>query len=116
MGAGLEGAYFHFPDRNRTAESLKHKFQEMARAKIPTGDPECPRHIRIAKWAYYWIVKATDGSTGEGSDDWEGGGFGEENEEEKGEDNDDEISEGEKNENLGNDDDEGGTSLAGSWC
>ena len=51
---------------NRTSDSLKRKFQEMARAKIPTGDPECPRHIRIAKWAYYWIVKATDGSTGEG--------------------------------------------------
>ena len=66
-----------FPHRNRTAESLKHKFQEMARAKIPTGDPECPRHIRIAKRAYYSIVKAMDGSTGEGSNDWEGGGLGE---------------------------------------
>jgi hypothetical protein len=60
------------PHRNRTAKSLKCKFQEMARAKIPTGDPECQRHIRIAKQAHYSIVKATDGSTGEGSDDWEG--------------------------------------------
>ncbi len=50
----------------------------MAKAKIPTGDPECPCHIRIAKRLYYSIVKATDGSTGKGSDDWEGGGLGEE--------------------------------------
>ncbi len=41
-----------FPNRNWTAESLKCKFQEIARAKIPTGDPECPRHIRMAKQAY----------------------------------------------------------------
>ena len=98
-----------FPDRNRTAESLKRKFQEMARVKIPTGDPECPRHIRIAKRAYYAIVKATNGSTGGGSDDWEGGGLGEE-EEEEGEDNGEE-SEGEEGGNVGDDDNEGGTSL-----
>jgi hypothetical protein len=66
-----------FPNRNWTAESLKRKVQEMARAKIPTGDPECPCHIRIAKRVNYFIVKPMDGSTGEGSNDWEGGGLGE---------------------------------------
>ena len=94
---------------NRTAESLKRKFQEMARTKIPTGDPECPGHICIAKWAYYAIVKATDGSTGGGSDDWDGGGLGEE-EEEEGEDDDKEI-EGEEGGDVGDDDNKGGTSL-----
>ena len=103
-----------FPNRNRTTKSLKCIFQEMARGKIPTGESECPHHIRIAKRAYHSIVKATDGSTGDGSNDWEGGELGEEDKEEKeekGEDNDDEISEGERNDYLGNDDDEGGTSL-----
>ncbi len=80
------------------------------RAKIPTGEPECPHHIRIAKWAYYAIVKAMDGSTGEGSDDSEGGGLGEEEEEEEGED-DDEESEGEESGDVGDDDNEGGMSL-----
>ena len=42
-----------FPGLNRTSDSLKRKFQEMARTKIPTGDPNCPHHIHIAKRAYY---------------------------------------------------------------
>jgi hypothetical protein len=58
-----------FPDLNRTSDSLKCKYQEMARTKIPTGDPNCLPHVRIAKRAYYRIVKALDGSTGAGSND-----------------------------------------------
>ena len=42
----------NFPGLNRTSDSLKRKFQEMARTKIPTGDPNCPHHICIANWAY----------------------------------------------------------------
>jgi hypothetical protein len=53
-----------FPDQNRTTESLRRKFQWMVKMKIPTGDPNMPRHIRVAKRANYAIVKATDGSTG----------------------------------------------------
>ncbi len=56
----------NFPGLNRTSDSLKHKFHEMARTKIPTGDPNCPNHIRIAKHAYYKLIKASDGSTGGG--------------------------------------------------
>jgi hypothetical protein len=41
----------------------------MARAKIKTGDPNMPPHIRGAKWVYYVIVKKTEGSTGGGSND-----------------------------------------------
>jgi len=58
-----------FPGLNRTFDFLKRKFQEMARTKIPTGDPNCPHHIRIAKRTYYKLIKASDGSTGAGSDD-----------------------------------------------
>ena len=57
-----------FPGLNKTSYSLKRKFQEMARTKIPTGDPNCPHHIRIAKHGYYKLVKTLDGSTG-GSDE-----------------------------------------------
>ena len=46
-----------YPDQQRTLESLKRKFQELARAKIKTGDPNMPRHICVAKRAYYAIVK-----------------------------------------------------------
>ncbi len=57
-----------YPKKDCTAKSLKHKFQELARTKIPTGDPNMPPHIRKAKHIYYRIVQATDGSTG-GSED-----------------------------------------------
>ena len=56
-------------DQQRTLESLKRKFQELARAKIKTGDPNMPPHICVTKRAYYAIVKKTDGSTGGGSHD-----------------------------------------------
>jgi hypothetical protein len=47
------------PKQQRTLESLKCKFQELARAKIKTGNPNMPPHIRVAKQAYYAIVKKT---------------------------------------------------------
>jgi hypothetical protein len=58
-----------YPQQDWTMESLKRKFQEIARAKIKTGNPNMPPHICGAKRAYYAIVKKTDGSTGGGSDD-----------------------------------------------
>jgi hypothetical protein len=58
-----------YPQQQWTLESLKHKFQELARAKIKTGDQNMPPHIRVAKQAYYAIVKKTDGSTGGRSKD-----------------------------------------------
>ncbi len=41
----------------------------MARTRIPTGEPEIPPHVHIAKWMYYAVLKAMDGSMGAGSDD-----------------------------------------------
>jgi hypothetical protein len=35
-----------YPTKERTSESLKRKFQELARKKIPTGDPNCPPYVR----------------------------------------------------------------------
>ncbi len=56
-----------YPNQDRTAESLKRIFQELANKKVPTGNPNCPPHIIFAKRIYRKIVEATDGSTG-GSD------------------------------------------------
>jgi hypothetical protein len=53
-----------YPEQQRTLESLMCKFQELARAKIKTGDPNMRPHICVAKRAYYAIVKKTNGSTG----------------------------------------------------
>jgi hypothetical protein len=58
-----------YPQQDRTVESLKHKFQEMARAKNKIGNLNMLPHIRGAKRAYFAIVKKMDGSTGGGSDD-----------------------------------------------
>jgi hypothetical protein len=38
-----------YPKQEQTLESLKHKFQELARAKVKTGNPNMPPHIRVAK-------------------------------------------------------------------
>ena len=87
----------NFPKKERTVESLKRKFQELARKKIPTGDPECPPHIRNAKRIFRKIVLASDGSTG-GSD-----GSENENDDDGEEDtmDDDEEDEEEEDEEVG---------------
>ncbi len=38
-----------YPNKERTVESLKCKFQELAKKNMPTGDPNCPPHIKYAK-------------------------------------------------------------------
>ncbi len=53
-----------YPNKDWTVESLKRKFQELAKKKVSTGDPYCPPHIIYAKHFYRKIVEATDGSTG----------------------------------------------------
>ncbi len=53
-----------YPTKEQNPELLKCKFQELARKKMPTGNPECPPHVRSAKRIYRKIVMATDGSTG----------------------------------------------------
>ena len=53
-----------YPKKERTPKSLRCKFQDLAKSKMPTGDPNCPPHICSAKCIYHLIVKATDGSDG----------------------------------------------------
>jgi hypothetical protein len=42
----------NLPEQNRTTDSFRRKFQWMAKLKMPTGDPNMPRHIRVAKRAF----------------------------------------------------------------
>ena len=82
-----------YPTKGRTSESLKRKFQQLARKKIPTGDPNCPPYVRDAKRIYYKIVQATDGSTGGSEVDEDFGETGEteaeRNDDEPGDEDDD---------------------------
>ena len=60
-----------YPKKERTPKLLRRKFRDLAKSKVPTGDPNCPPHIHAAKCIYPLIVKVTDGSDGEsgGGDD-----------------------------------------------
>ena len=53
-----------FGDRARTAESLKCKFNDIARKTGPTGNPNCPAYVRTAKDIREVIIRKTDGSSG----------------------------------------------------
>ena len=58
-----------YPQKERTAESLRRKYQTLVKKKMKTGDPNCPPHIRYAKRIYRKIIAATDGSDGESNKD-----------------------------------------------
>ncbi len=45
----------YFPSEDRTRESLKQKFLDLYRSKIPTGDPSMPMDIMRAKRIYQSI-------------------------------------------------------------
>jgi hypothetical protein len=51
-----------FPSTNREAQSLRRKFQSLYNIRIPTGDPECPAHVRRAKRLRYSIEQRADSS------------------------------------------------------
>ena len=48
------------PNQDCTVESLKHKFQELAKKKMPTGDLKCPPHVVFDKCIYRKIVEVAD--------------------------------------------------------
>jgi hypothetical protein len=81
-----------YPTKDCTAELLKHKLQELACTKIPTGDPNMPPHIHKAKHIYYKFVLATDGSTDASEDG--GGDLDNERDDEFEDDEDDDDEEG----------------------
>jgi hypothetical protein len=86
-----------YPKKERTAESLRRKFQELAKNN-PTGDPNCPPHVCHAKRIYQLIIKATDGSDGESGDDDDVGddddNVGDNDKEDEGDLEDDEADDG----------------------
>jgi hypothetical protein len=54
-----------FGHKNRTVESLRRKYAQLHRKKIPTGDPECPEEVKLAKRVKYAICTAADIGDGE---------------------------------------------------
>ncbi len=59
-----ERHYTFFPEFSRTGESLKRKFNSIAKRSGPSGDPNCPPYVRKAKAVKKKIIEKTDGSTG----------------------------------------------------
>ena len=57
-----------WPDKKRTTDSLKRKFQNLYRHRIPTGDPNCPVSVRRAKRIRNTIREKTELSDGEEED------------------------------------------------
>lgn len=51
-----------FPNANREAQSLRRKFQALYNVRIPTGDPQCPAHVRKAKRIKNLIEERADAS------------------------------------------------------
>eukprot|EP00580_Thalassiosira_gravida_P009985 CAMPEP_0201627252 /NCGR_PEP_ID=MMETSP0493-20130528/2426_1 /ASSEMBLY_ACC=CAM_ASM_000838 /TAXON_ID=420259 /ORGANISM="Thalassiosira gravida, Strain GMp14c1" /LENGTH=412 /DNA_ID=CAMNT_0048097587 /DNA_START=12 /DNA_END=1246 /DNA_ORIENTATION=- len=63
-----ERHYEDFPKEQRTAETLKRKFNTICRKTGPTRDPKCPQYAIRAKAIRRMIIKKTEGLFG-GSDD-----------------------------------------------
>jgi hypothetical protein len=55
--------------RNRDSQSLRQKFNELVNSKKPTGDPNCPPHIRRAKLIQKRIIAKLDSGGGSLNDD-----------------------------------------------
>ena len=53
----------------RTGESLKQKFNELCRKPAPTGDPNIPEDVRLAKHIRQIIVRSVNASTGDNKDE-----------------------------------------------
>ena len=47
-----------YPERN--LDSIRRKYQTLHRMKKPTGDPDCPEHVRLAKRVKYSIAHKAD--------------------------------------------------------
>ena len=49
-----------WPDTDRDVLSLRRKFNQLANKKVPTGDPNCPPHVREAKQILFLIKEEAD--------------------------------------------------------
>eukprot|EP00536_Pseudo-nitzschia_multiseries_P016629 jgi/Psemu1/46974/gm1.46974_g len=50
----------NFPDTNRSVENLRRKYNGLYRKQIPTGDPNCPKDVKLAKRVKY-LIKCKEG-------------------------------------------------------
>ena len=57
-----------YPDRARTGDQLRKKFNSLAKTAIPTGDPNIPPDVREAKRIRELIFQKSDGGTGSPSE------------------------------------------------
>jgi hypothetical protein len=61
--AVLEEHSIEYPGRE--VDSLRRKFSQLHRKKIPTGDPRCPEEVKLAKRVKYQISSRADIGDGE---------------------------------------------------
>lgn len=59
----------------RDVDSLRRKFAQIANTKVPTGNPNCPQWVRIAKRAKIAIAERADIGDGEEFYDLEAGAY-----------------------------------------
>ena len=57
-----------YPNFNRCSMNLKRKFKEMYKSSMPTGDPNCPPHIRAAKRLHFQIQERSDADNLDGEE------------------------------------------------
>jgi hypothetical protein len=62
-------------EAERSTDSLKEKFTKLARMRKPTGDPECPPEVKLAKRAQKLIEQSFEGKAFGSSDDDSDGGW-----------------------------------------
>jgi hypothetical protein len=55
-----EAHHNNYPHFNHCSNSLKRKFKEMYSQTVPTGEPECPEHLRTAKRQHRRILECSN--------------------------------------------------------
>eukprot|EP00536_Pseudo-nitzschia_multiseries_P015274 jgi/Psemu1/41848/gm1.41848_g len=59
----------NFPDTDRSVQNLCRKYNDLYCKKIPAGDPNCPKEVKLAKKVKWWI-KGKEG-VGDGQEPYE---------------------------------------------
>ena len=62
-----------YEKQKRNLQSIRRKFRDLYRMKIPTGNPHCPPEVRRAKRIHALIGKKSEACTGEEDFDLENG-------------------------------------------
>eukprot|EP00536_Pseudo-nitzschia_multiseries_P009485 jgi/Psemu1/23297/gm1.23297_g len=53
----------NFPDTNQSVANLRRKYSNLYRKKVPTGNPNCPKQVKLAK-KVKWLIKSKQGVGG----------------------------------------------------